>query len=156
MIYTDIVSWRKLPGMNGPVWLAAFEWLEKESGCVEEGVYQITPYNLKARVMMYSTKKRENALYESHRCMIDIQYTIKGAERIEFCPLSGLQSLDGYCAEEDVEHFKLPVRGMAQADSVAGCAAVIFPGEPHMPQLRAPGADCVQKVVIKIPEKLVS
>lgn len=157
MIHAALKDWRKHSGLAmHPVWQSAFHWLEACPTCPADGIYPLGQDGFFARVMSYALKARDAARYENHRHTIDIQYTIQGAEQIEMAPLDLLTSLGDYSSEKDAEHYKAPSAGHIVVANRQGWFTVIFPGEPHMPQLRAPGADCVQKVVIKIPEKLVS
>ena len=105
--------------------------------------------------MGYPLKSRDTARYEMHRRTIDIQYTIEGAEGIEVTPVAGLVPLGDYSEAKEVEHFVTPGAGQVRVDNVAGWFTILFPGEPHMPQLQVPGHTSVRKVVIKIPLALV-
>ena len=105
--------------------------------------------------MAYPLKPRDEARYEAHRRTIDVQYSIEGGEGIELASLSALQSLGDYFEEKDVEHFKLPNSSLARVENLAGRFTVLFPGEPHLPQLLTGEHKAVRKLVVKIPAHLV-
>lgn len=157
MIYDSLSHWCRLPGFTShDIWKTSFEWLESASASAAEGVHPLGREGFFARVMSYPTKTREAARYEMHRRTLDIQYTLEGAEGIEVSPVSRLVPLNNYSDIEEVEHFSTPSAGAARVDNVAGWFTVLFPGEPHMPQLQVPGHGSVRKVVIKIPIALLS
>lgn len=156
MIHAALSDWRKYPGLvKHPVWQAAFQWLEACAEQQADGIYPLGQDGFYARVMSYALKERDVARYENHRHTIDIQYTLNGAERIELSPENMLERLDDYACAKDTEHYKTPAGFDAVVTNSKGLFTIIFPGEPHMPQLMVPGADAVKKVVVKIPAGLV-
>lgn len=156
MIHDSLTRWRNLPGLAGhEIWKTSFLWLETSAATAAEGIHPLGAEGFLARVMGYPLKTRESARYEMHRRTIDIQYTLEGAEGIEMAPVSGLTPLGDYSEAKEVEHFATPGAGQARVDNSAGWFTILFPGEPHMPQLQVPGHSSVRKVVIKIPVALV-
>ncbi len=156
MIYGNVAEWRKVPGLSGhPVWETAFCWLESSGRTADEGIHSLGNDGFFARVMSYATKARGEARYEMHHRTIDLQFSVDGAEAIELAPLNTLKTLGDYSEAKDVEHFVTPVRGSAVVDNLPGWFTVLYPGEPHMPQLNVSGFDRVRKVVVKIPVRLV-
>lgn len=156
MIYDSLNRWRNLPGLaDHAVWKTSFLWLETAAATAADGIHPLGPEGFFARVMGYPLKARDTARYEMHRRTIDIQYTLEGAEGIEVAPVGGLVALDDYSDAKEVEHFATPAAGQARVDNLAGWFTILFPGEPHMPQLLVPGHASVRKVVIKVPLALV-
>jgi biofilm protein TabA len=156
MIHDSLSRWRNVPGLaTHAVWKASFLWLESNAATAAEGDHPLGQEGFLARVMGYPLKSRDTARYEMHRRTIDIQYTIEGAEGIEVTPVAGLVPLGDYSEAKEVEHFVTPGAGQVRVDNVAGWFTILFPGEPHMPQLQVPGHAAVRKVVIKIPLALV-
>jgi YhcH/YjgK/YiaL family protein len=129
--------------------------MEANAASSSEGDYPLDSPGFLVRVMAYPLKTREEARYESHRRTIDVQYTIEGGEGIEIASLSALQSLGDYCKDKDVEHFKLPDSSIARVENLTGRFTVLFPGEPHLPQLLTGEHKSVRKLVVKIPAHLV-
>jgi biofilm protein TabA len=156
MIFSELLRWRQIPGLNDqPIWATAFRWLEQNSALAAEGIHSLGQDGFFARVMRYPLKQRAAALYESHRQTIDIQYTVEGAEGIESCFGRELEPLHDYSQQDDVEHFANPKQGAALFDNSKGRFVVFFPGEPHMPQLATATSQAVHKVVVKIPAGLI-
>jgi biofilm protein TabA len=157
MIYDKLSRWRAIPGFAcHQIWRAAFQWLETKATNAEEGIYPLDQDGFFARVMFYPLKGHEATRYEMHRHTVDIQYTVAGGEGIELAALDSLDRLDDYAEAKDVEHFKTPSQGLARVENLAGCFTVLFPYEPHMPQIITAGIATVRKVVIKVPVQLVA
>ena len=155
MIYSTLNKWKEIPGLiNSPVFKKAFEWIEENAEQAEEGFYQLGIDGFYVRVMSYSLKERENAKYECHSNTIDLQFTIAGAEGIEINRLEMLESYHNYSEEKDVEHFKTPTGHIGYVVNYQHSFTILFPGEPHMPQLKVAGYDTVKKLVVKIPSHL--
>ena len=156
MIFSELHGWRHIPGFKGhPIWTSAFDWLEHNSAIAAEGIHSLGQEGFYARVMRYPLKERNAARYESHRQTIDIQYTIEGAEGIEFSFARNLETLNDYSHKDDVEHFATPAQGAARIDNSKGLFVIFFPGEPHMPKLAMKMVPAVHKVVVKIPAHLL-
>lgn len=152
MISSSLKHWHSHPGLSShPVWSAAFEWIEVKASTAEEGWHDLGVGGAKVRVMSYDTKSREKAKYEAHREMIDIQYTIEGAEGIEFAPTDSLTPKDDYNPEKDVQIFETPTTSEGRVDNVPGRFSIFYPEDAHLPQLNVDGYDHVRKVVVKIP-----
>lgn len=98
----------------------------------------------------YESKERYDA-FESHRSYIDIQLVVAGEELMEVADISRLPVTQPYDADRDVIIY-----GDYKLTSVlrvsAGEAAVYFPEDGHMPNLRV-GADpvLIKKTVVKVP-----
>lgn len=156
MITSHLNHWRSLPGLSShPVWSAAFAWVEEKASTAEEGWYELGIGGAKVRVMSYETKTRDTAKYEAHREMIDIQYTIEGAEGIEFTRTETLTPKDDYNPEKDVQIFETPAVSEGRVDNVPGCFSIFYPEDAHLPQLNVEGEGWVKKLVVKIPRDAV-
>jgi biofilm protein TabA len=98
----------------------------------------------------YESKERYDA-FESHRSYIDIQLIVIGEELMEVADISKLPVTQPYDADRDVIIY-----GDYKLTSVlrvaAGEAAVYFPRDGHMPNLRV-GANpvLIKKTVVKVP-----
>lgn len=157
MIHDKLSRWQRIPGFaSHEIWRSAFTWLETSASSAAEGYHPLGQDGFVARVMGYPTKPRDQARYEMHREMIDIQYTLEGGEAIEVSARESLQALNDYSPANEVEFFLTPPRGLARVDNLPGYFAVLFAGEPHMPQLAIPEIAAVRKVVVKIPVRLVN
>lgn len=157
MLAAEINEWNTLPFIaNHPVWRMAFEWIKNKSAHAMEGQHQDFPdTRMFARVMEYGLKPREEARYENHRFTVDLQYTISGAEGIEYTPSRLLVPKDEYIENKDFQFFETPKVSYGCVDNHEGHFCVLWPSDGHMPQLQVGNFRLVRKVVIKIPLDLV-
>ena len=116
---------------------------------IEPGVYQITP-RVKAIVSEYETKVKNEIGFEAHRKNIDIQYLLKGDERIACMPIEKLTETEPYSEEKDAA-FYAAEGVVAQTMTIGdGYFAIFFPQDGHMPQLCVDEPEMVKKVVVKV------
>lgn len=157
-MHTDELSnWRTTNFFSAsPIWRSAFEWIETKADLAEEGYhYDFPDGKMFARVMSYSLKDRDVARYEHHIHTIDLQYTISGAEGIEYSPLHLLKNEGDYLQEKDFQFLHTPAKSYGRLDNHAGHFCVLWPKDAHMPQLKVDGFENVRKVVVKIPMNLL-
>ncbi len=107
------------------------------------------------RVMSYELRARNDARYEHHKHTVDLQYTIRGAEGIEYTPLDLLAPEGDYLSDKDFQFLKTPASGYGRIDNHEGQFCVLWPNDGHMPQLAVEGFTSVRKLVVKIPVTLV-
>ena len=128
---------------------AGLEYLTQISSDIAVGVYQITP-RVKAIVSEYETKVKNEVGYEAHRKNIDIQYLLKGEERVACLPLDKLKETVPYSEEKDAAFFTSSLQP-TEMTLGGGYFAIFFPQDGHMPQLSVGGrAEMVKKVVVKV------
>jgi YhcH/YjgK/YiaL family protein len=97
-------------------------------------------------VQEYTTKPAEQGVWEAHRRYIDVQYLVRGWERILFAPIEQMQAGD-YVPEKDF----LPLTGSGSSLNLpAGFFVVFYPEDAHMPGLAVDLPGPVKKVVAKI------
>lgn len=126
----------------------AFKFL-KESNLeeIECGKYEIDDNKVFAMVMEYNTKSAEESVWEAHKKFIDVQYIIKGKEKMGYVPLEKVEITEEYNAEKDV------MFGKADGDFVTieeGCFAIFMPKDGHMPSTNADEVTNMKKAVVKI------
>ena len=126
---------------------AAFEYLENtDLFNLPCGKYEILSDEVFAIVQEYMTK--EEGDLEAHKIYADLQFIIKGEEKIGFSKLDDVVSVKiPYNREKDICFFngnysKLLLR--------QGDFAVFFPHDAHAPSLAMHDCCYVKKVVIKI------
>lgn len=123
-------------------------FLQQASQDLAPGTYQISP-RVKAIVSEYETKVKNEVGYEAHRKNIDIQYLLKGEERVACLPLEKLKETKPYSEEKDAAFFTASTKPieMTLGD---GFFAIFFPQDGHMPQLSVDRQMMVKKVVVKV------
>ena len=111
------------------------------------------PNGVYANVEAYAPKTEENARFESHDRMADIQIVLEGDEFIDVFPLDGSEKAVFSDDARDLAFYEgkdVSVR----VHLMPGTFALILPGEAHKPCIRAK-SDQVLKMVVKIPAVLL-
>lgn len=123
-------------------------FLQQVSPDIAVGTYQINS-RVRAIVSEYETKVENEVGYEAHRKNIDIQYLLRGEERVACLPLDKLKETVPYSEERDAAFFTSSLQPieMTLGD---GYFAIFFPQDGHMPQLSVDGPEMVKKVVVKV------
>ena len=142
---TNILTYKDL----SPDIYAGLEFLQQLSPDIDPGTYQLSP-QVKAIVSEYETKVKNEVGFEAHRKNIDIQYLLKGEERIACMPIEKLTETEPYSEEKDAAFYA--AEGVeAQTMTIGGgFFAIFFPQDGHMPQLCVDEPKMVKKVVVKV------
>jgi len=147
MIYDRITNINIYKGLS-PDLYEGLKYLQQVSSDIAVGTYQISP-RVKAIVSEYETKVKNEVGYEAHRKNIDIQYLLKGEERVACLPVEKLKETKPYSEEKDAAFFTASIQPieMTLGD---GFFAIFFPQDGHMPQLSVDEPMMVKKVVVKV------
>lgn len=100
-------------------------------------------------VQEYITKKEHHCKLESHRKYIDVQWVLKGKEKIRTYSVDKLDPETAYDFEKDVRFWK-PVDNMMDIQLCDGGYVVLYPNDAHMPCIMVDEQNIVRKIVIKI------
>lgn len=116
---------------------------------VECGRYEVDD-EMYYMVQEYETKYPEQARYEAHEKYVDIQYIVKGIERMEFAETSRLKVTEKYNPEKDVKFLEEPK--VIDASIVeAGDYRIFYPEDAHRPGLCVNNTPTkVKKILAKI------
>ena len=123
-------------------------WLkDADFNNISDGKYNIDEDKVFASVQTYKTK--DDAKYEAHRKYIDIQYMIKGVEKVGVTNLKNCTTCVPYDLEKDLEFFDINVE--EEFFELAEESFLIFyPHDAHKPSIKHIQKDLVKKVVVKI------
>lgn len=148
MIYDKIDNLEIYAGMSEDIRLG-LEWLRDVNPNIEKGVYELSP-RVKAIVSEYTTKELNENGYEAHRDYIDIQYLIRGEEKIGFLPLEYLKETQLYCKDIDAAFYE--ETNIKPQKMIIGNEyfAIFFPQDGHMPGLCDENRGDVKKIVVKV------
>lgn len=105
---------------------------------------------MKAIVSEYETKVKNEVGFEAHRKNIDIQYLLKGEERIACYPVEKLTVTKPYSEEKDAAFYAVEGVKAQELTIGHGFFAIFYPQDAHMPQLCVDKPMMVKKVVIKV------
>ena len=148
MIYDKIDNLEIYAGISEDIRLG-LEWLRDVNPEIEKGVYELSP-RVKAIVSEYTTKEVNENGYEAHKEYIDIQYLLKGSEKICCLPLEYLKEIMAYKADTDAAFYEKA--SVKPQDLVIGNGffAIFFPQDGHKPCLSIAEAITVKKAVVKV------
>lgn len=148
MIFDHLTNLNIYKGLSNDIYVG-LAYLQQVKPDIELGVYQITS-RVKAIVSEYETKVKNEVGFEAHRKNIDIQYLLKGEERIACMPIEKLTETEPYSEEKDAA-FYAAEGVVAQTMTIGdGYFAIFFPQDSHMPQLCVNEPEMVKKVVVKV------
>ncbi len=125
------------------------EFLRDVKPDIELGVYVINA-KVKAIVSSYSTVECFERGYEAHRHVIDIQYPIKGRERVKWSPVAGMDVNIPYDAAKDRIFYKTPSPYGCEVVIGNGVFAIMFPDDGHSPQHLVEKSEMIKKVTVKV------
>jgi biofilm protein TabA len=136
---------------NKSFWDAAFDYLKNTNlEAQAPGRYNILENNVYVIVSEGAPKSFEDTKWESHRNYIDIQYVIRGKEKMGMAPLAKAKIMEEYNDAKDVAFYSVPESDGKYYIAEPGTFLIFFTGDAHRPGIKAEGCDMVKKAVIKI------
>ena len=148
MVYDKIYNLEIYAGISEDIRLG-LEWLRDMNPDIEKGVYELST-RVKAVVSEYATKEVNENGYEAHREFVDIQYLLKGSEKICCLPLEYLKETKAYKAEIDAVFYDEENVKPQEMVIGNGYFAIFYPQDGHMPCLKVEMPADVKKVVVKV------
>lgn len=162
MVYDKIKNIELYKGLSDDIY-AGLKYLKEMSPDIAPGTYEINP-RVKAIVSEYTTKTINEHGYEAHQKNIDIQYLLKGTEKIACLPVDELQETQPYNPDTDAAFYESNLRPSTSdlrpltSDlrpltfdlRPLTSFALFFPQDAHMPQLCTDTPEEVKKVIIKV------
>jgi YhcH/YjgK/YiaL family protein len=127
---------------------AGLQFLCNVTPDIDLGTYPINE-NVKAIVSEYETVACFERGYEAHRHVIDIQYPVKGLERVKWSPISEMETNIPYNEEKDRTFYKNPSQS-THVDIGNGIFAIMFPEDGHSPQHFIEKPELIKKITIKV------
>lgn len=111
----------------------------------------IIPGELLIRTMSYDLhpEKSDKLIIESHKHLIDIQFSIEGCERIDVFDVNQLNQLS-YSEEADFFTYKADPNPQVIIHNQPGYFSILFPQDAHRPKMLCGDAKYVQKGVVKM------
>jgi YhcH/YjgK/YiaL family protein len=99
-------------------------------------------------VSEYTTKKQEDAAFESHKKYIDLQYIISGVENIGLTHDTSIPVKIPYNEDKDIAFYNF--NGGILLQATPAVFFIFFPDDLHRPCIKAGEPALVKKIVIKI------
>ena len=128
---------------------AGLKFLQSAKSDMEIGDYKINK-NVKAIVSEYNTVEEFVRGYESHKNVIDIQYPIRGLERVKWSPIENMEVNIPYDPIKDRTFYKSPSLQGTHVDIGNGVFAIMFPKDGHSPQHYIKSSALIKKITVKI------
>lgn len=148
MIYDRITNINIYKGLSPDIY-EGLKYLRQVSPDIAVGTHQINP-RVKAIVSEYETKQVNEYGYEAHKKNIDIQYLLKGEERIACCSMEKLTVTKPYSEEKDAAFYAAEGVKAQELTIGHGFFAIFYPQDAHMPQLSVDEPTMVKKIVVKV------
>lgn len=128
---------------------AGLKFLKDAAPDIEPGTYVINE-SVKAIVSEYETIADFSRGYEAHKHVIDIQYPVRGLERVKWSPIERMNVNIPYDEAKDRTFYKDPSPRGTHVDIGEGIFAIMFPGDGHGPQHYIDKPEFIKKITIKI------
>jgi YhcH/YjgK/YiaL family protein len=130
-------------------WQQAFQFLKSaDLKSLPLGKQELEGEHLFVSVAEYYGKQKPDALYESHKNYIDIQYVIEGEELIGLTTLDKVKVREPYNAEKDIAFYDF--EGGDYLKATPGNFFLFFPEDVHRPSITTGDSVLVKKIVVKI------
>ena len=148
MIYDSIANIETYKVLSPDIY-EGLKFLRQVSPDIAVGTHQINP-RVKSIVSEYDTQKVNEHGFEAHRKNIDIQYLLKGEERIACMPIEKLTETEPYSEAKDAAFYAAEGVRAQEMTIGDGYFAIFFPQDGHMPQLSVDEPTMVKKIVVKV------
>lgn len=130
------------------LWEKAFAFMrDKNLEDIATGKYPIAGDSVFASVTNAPSKEFERSAWESHRRYIDLQYVIRGKEKIGVSPLAEATVIKPYNEAKDGANYDAAGKYYIATPKEF---FLFFPNDVHRPNIKVAGYDTVKKLVIKI------
>lgn len=120
---------------------------------LENGRYDIKEGKIYAIIQEYETKPESEGKYEAHKKCVDIQFMIKGEEKMGAGNIEGFEEAIPYDEEKDII-FLDPKAEKKDNNRILHVRekefAIFYPQDAHMPSLAVDSPSPVRKVVVKV------
>ena len=128
---------------------AGLKFLQGVKPDIELGTYVINE-RVKAIVSEYPTVECFERGYEAHQHNLDIQFPIRGLERIKYSPIEGMDVNIPYDEDKDRTFYKNPDKYGFDIIIGNGTFAIMFPQDGHGPQYLVEKSEVIKKVTVKV------
>ncbi|WP_183574673.1 YhcH/YjgK/YiaL family protein [Mucilaginibacter sp. X5P1] len=144
----DKVTFAKQYHLDTALWKKVFEFMcEHKLEEMAPGKYPIDGDNAFAIITDGPSKEIKDAMWESHQKYIDLQYVIKGKEKIGVVPITDATITKPYDELRDAANYSAKGKYYIAASKIF---FLFFPDDVHRPNIIVPGYGIVKKLVIKI------
>jgi YhcH/YjgK/YiaL family protein len=111
------------------------------------GRHDLDGDRLFALVQEYTTRRLAECVWEAHRMYIDVQYIVRGTERMGYANINQARERESYDAARDVAFFE---PGEDYVTVREGMLAIFGPEDVHSPCGAAGDPRAVRKIILKV------
>ena len=111
------------------------------------GRHDLDGDRLFALVQEYTTRKPDECVWEAHRMYVDVQYVVRGEERMGYANIAQAREREPYDAARDVAFFE---PGDDYVTVREGMLAIFGPEDVHSPCGAAGEPRPVRKIIVKV------
>ena len=136
---------------NPKYWALALDYLKNTNfDTVTVRKFQLDGENVFVSITEGPTKAFETTKWEAHHKYIDIQYVIKGKEKMGVAPIGKASIIDTFNDKKDQANYNVPDADSKYYEADSKAYLIFFPTEAHRPGIKVDGYETSKKVVIKI------
>lgn len=147
----NIVEFARQYNRNKEYWDKAFTWLrETNLDIVSPGKHILDGDNVFIMASEAATKDFKDTKWEAHKKYIDIQYVVKGEEKMGIGPLAEAAPVEAYNDSRDVAFFSINDDYCKFPVARPGTLLIFFPADVHRPGIKTGTCERTSKIVIKI------
>ena len=118
---------------------------------LENGRYDIAEGKIFAVIQDYDSKPEFEGKFEAHRKYVDIQFIIKGEERMGTGKVEDFEETTQYDEEKDVVFLTPNESAQIRFITVKEREfAIFYPADAHMPSIAVQEPNFVRKVIVKV------
>lgn len=145
---TDSIKNRALYEKSHPLFNKAFDFIEEYmKNPLENGSYKICGDDVYANIFDCTTKT--DGVYEAHRKYIDIQFIVRGKEKVKCEYIDRLTPTCEFNEEGDYGFYEA-TEGNTEFVFEEGYFAVFYPQDGHMPSIAIGEPSTTKKIVVKV------
>ena len=149
MIYDHINNIDTYKGISPDIY-AGLKFLAEANPDIAVGTYPINE-RVKAIVSEYPTVECFERGYEAHQHVIDIQYPIRGLERVKWSPIDKMDVNIPYDEVKDRTFYKNPDPVVGTEITIGnGFFGIMFPQDGHSPQHLVGKSEVIKKITVKV------
>ena len=149
MIYDHIKNIETYKGVSEDIY-AGLKFLAEAKEDIAVGTYPINE-RVKAIVSEYPTVECFERGYEAHQHVIDIQYPIRGLERVKWSPIDNMDVNIPYDKVKDRTFYKNPDPVVGTEITIGnGFFGIMFPWDGHSPQHLVGKSEVIKKITVKV------
>jgi biofilm protein TabA len=147
----NVVEFATQYARNKSGWDKAFAFLKNtDLDTIKPGRYVLDGENVFVSVTESPTKAFIASRFEAHRKYIDLQYVIKGKEKMGVAPIKNSKLTEDFDSGKDIGFYITEPQVTRYYVAKPGTFFLFFPSDAHCPGIRVNGFESDTKLVVKI------